>query len=100
MKWELNQIQHKILKLSQENQKENKVFIKLMKLNVLIGMKHSIEMVMMTNLAIHAMVVPLEKAVSHLRKFLAKSYRVIFTRKKIGNFQRKGRTKILSLKVH
>ena len=30
----------KILKLSHENQTENKVSIKLMKLNVLVGMKH------------------------------------------------------------
>ena len=30
-----------------------------MKLNVLVGMKHFIQITMMTNLAIHAIVVPL-----------------------------------------
>ena len=40
-------------------QKSRKVFIKLIKLNVLVGMKHFIHITMMTNLAIHAIVVPL-----------------------------------------
>ena len=57
------------MKLSHKNQTENKVFIKLMKLTVLIGMKHLIQMVLMTNLAIHTIVVPLPTAVPHLTKF-------------------------------
>ena len=81
----------KTLKLSHENQTENKASKKLIKLNVLIGMKHFIQMIMMINLAIHTIVVPLQTAVPHLTKFLTKSHRVIYKRKKIGKFQRKER---------
>ena len=99
----LNRIQQKNLKLSHENQTENKVFVKLMKLDVLIGMKHFIQMIMMTNLAILKTVVPLQTAVPYLTKFLAKSRLVIYKRKKTEKFQRKrrkrkGRTKILSVR--
>ena len=83
----MNRIQQKNLKLSRENQTENKVSIKLMKLNVLIGMKHFIEMIMMMNLAIHTIVVPLQTAVPRLTKFLTKSHREIYKRKKIEKFQ-------------
>ena len=66
-------------------------------------MKHFIPTIMMTNLAIHTIVVPLQTVVPHLTKFMAKSHRIIYKRKKIEKFQRKGRklkgkTKILSLK--
>ena len=77
----------KILKLSHENQTENKVSIKLMKLNVLIGMKHFIQMIMMMNLAIHTIVVPLKAAIPHLTK----SYRVMYKRIKIEKYPQKGR---------
>ena len=50
-------------------------------------------MIMLTNLAIHTMLVPLQTAVPHLTKFLMKSCRVIYKRRKIEKFQRKGRTK-------
>ena len=53
--------------MSQENQTEIQVFITLMNLNVLISMKHFIEMIMMTNLVIHAIVVPLQTAAPHLK---------------------------------
>ena len=71
-----------------------------MKLNryVLIGMEHFIQMIMMTNLAIHTIVVPLQTGVPNLTKFLTKSYRVIYKRKKIENFQGKVRTKILTFR--
>ena len=69
-----------------------------MKLNVLIGMKHFIQITMMMNFAIQTIVVPLRTAASHLKKFLTKSHRVTYKRKKIKKFQQKGRTKILSLK--
>ena len=81
----------KILKLSHENQTENKVSIKLMELNVLIGMKQFTQMIMMMNLAIHTTVVPLQTAVPHLTKFLTKSHLVICKRKKIEKPERKGR---------
>ena len=82
-------LKHRNLKLSHENQTENKIFIKLMKLNVLIGMKHFIQMIMMTNLAIHTIVVPLQTAVAHMSKFLTKSHRVYTTEKKSKNFNEK-----------
>ena len=58
---------------------------------------------MVTNLAINAIVVPFQTAVPHLTKYLTKSHRVIYKRKKIEKFQRKGRRqkgrrKILSLR--
>ena len=82
------------MNLSQENQTEIQVFITLMNLNVLISMKHFIEMIMMTNLVIHAIVVPLQTAAPHLKRNIRKE-------KKSKKFQRKGRkqkrrTKILS----
>ena len=46
---------------------------------------------MVTNLAINAIVVPFQTAVPHLTKYLTKSHRVIYKRKKIEKFQRKGR---------
>ena len=73
----LNQIQHKDLKLSHENQTENEEFIKLMRLNVAIGMKHFIEMIMMTNLAIRTIVVPFKTAVPHRTKSQTKSRYII-----------------------
>ena len=54
----MNRIQQKKLKLSHENQTKNKVSIKPMKLNVLIGIKHFTQMIMMMHLAIHTTVVP------------------------------------------
>ena len=66
----------------------------MMKLNVPIGMKHFIQMIMMMNLAIHTIVVPLKAAVPHLTK----SHRVMYKRIKIEKYPQKGRTKILSLK--
>ena len=48
-------------------------------------------MIMMMNLAIHAIVVPLQTAVPTLTKFLTKSHPVIYKRMKIEKFQRKGR---------
>ena len=56
-----------------------------MKLNVLIGMKHFILMIMMTDLAIHTIVVPLQTAVSHLTEI----HQVIYKRNKIEKFQQK-----------
>ena len=86
-----------------KNQTENKTFIKLMKLNVLIGMEHFKLMIMMTILAIHTIVVPLQTAVLHLMKFLTKSHRVIYKTRKFESFKRKRRKrkdgkKILSLR--
>ena len=81
----------KKLKLSHENQTENKVSIKPMKLNVLKGMKHFTQMIMMMNLTIHTTVVPFQTAVPHLTKFLTKFHRVICKRKKSEKSQRKGR---------
>ena len=86
-----------------KNQTENKIFIKLMKLNVLIGMEHFKLMIMMTILAIHTIVVPLQTAVLHLMKFLTKSHRVIYKTRKFESFKRKRRKrkdgkKILSLR--
>ena len=81
----------KKLKISHENQTEIYVFIELMKLNILIGMKHFIQIIMLTNLAIHTILVPLQTAVLHLRKFLTKYHRVIYKRQKIEKFQRKGK---------
>ena len=86
-----------------KNQTENKIFIKLMKLNVLIGMEHFKLMTMMTILAIHTIVVPLQTAVLHLMKFLTKSRRVIYKTIKFESFKRKRRKrkdekKILSLR--
>ena len=60
-------------------------------------MKHFIQM-MMTSLAIYARVVPFQTVVPHLTKFLPKSHRLIYKRKKIEKFKRKGGTKILSLR--
>ena len=53
-----------------------------MKLNVLIGMKHFTQMIMMMNLAIQTTVVPLQTAVHYLTKCLTKSHPVICKRKK------------------
>ena len=39
-------------------------------------------MIMMTNLAIHTIVVPFQTTVPHLTKFLSKSHRVIYKKKK------------------
>ena len=47
------------------------------------------ETLMLMNLAIHTIVVPLQTAVLHLKKFLSKSHRVIYKRKKIENFNKK-----------
>ena len=58
-----------------------------MKLNVVIGMKHFIQMIMMTNPAIRTIVVPLQTAVSHLTEI----HQVIYKRNKIEKFQQKGR---------
>ena len=44
-----------------------------MKFSVLIGVKHFIHMIMMTNLAIHTIVASLQTAVSHLTKVPTKS---------------------------
>ena len=46
-------------------------------------------MIMMMNLAIHTTVVPLQTAVPHLTKFLTKSHRVIYKRKKSKSFNEK-----------
>ena len=62
-----------------------------MKLNVLIGMKHFTQMIMMMNLAIQTTVVPLQTAVHYLTKCLTKSHPVICKRNKIEKSQRKGR---------
>ena len=62
-----------------------------MKLNVLIGIKHFMQMIMMMNLATHTIVVPLQTVVLHLKKFLTKSHRLIYKRKKIERFQRNGK---------
>ena len=43
-------------------------------------------------------VVPFQTVVPHLTKFLPKSHRLIYKRKKIEKFKRKGGTKILSLR--
>ena len=48
-----------------------------MKLNILIGMKHFVQMKMVANLAIHIILVHRHKAVHLLTKILAKSPRVI-----------------------
>ena len=56
-------------------------------LNVLIGMKHFMQIIM-TSLAIHTIVVSLQTAVPHLTKFLTKSHRVIYKRKS-KNFNEK-----------
>ena len=61
-----------------------------MKLNVLIGMKHFTQMIMMMNLAFHTTVVPLQMAVPHLMKFLTKSHQVICERKKIEGNEKEG----------
>ena len=53
-----------------------------MKLNVLKGMKHFTQMIMMMNLTIHTTVVPFQTAVPHPTKFLTKFHRVICKRKK------------------
>ena len=45
----------------------------------------------MTNLAIHTIIVPRQTAVLRLTKFLMKSLRVMYKRKRIDKFQRKGR---------
>ena len=45
----------------------------------------------MTNLAIHTIIVPCQTAVLRLTKFLMKSLRVMYKRKRIDKFQRKGR---------
>ena len=37
---------------------------------------------MMTNLAIHTIVVPLQTVVPHLTKFMTKSHRIIYKKKK------------------
>ena len=44
-----------------------------MKFSVLIGVKHFLHMIMMTNLAIHTIVASLQTAVSHLTKVPTKS---------------------------
>ena len=75
------------MKLPHENKTENKAFIEMIKLNVPIGMKHFIQMVMMMNLAIHTIVVPLKAAVPHLTK----SHRVMYKRIKIEKYPQKGR---------
>ena len=78
----MNRIQHENLKLLHENQTENEVFIRLMKkLNVLIGMKHFMHMIIMANLDIHTIVAPLQMETAHLTKFLMKYHRVIEKRK-------------------
>ena len=51
-----------------------------MPLNVLIAMKHSTQMIMMMNLAIHTTVVLFQTAVPHLIKFLTNL---------MGNMQKK-----------
>ena len=88
------------MKLSHENQTENEEFIKLMRLNVPIGMKYFIEMIMMTNLAIRTIVVPFKTAVPHRTKSQTKSHWVTYKRKKIQREGRKQkeRTKIESLR--
>ena len=60
-----------------------------MKLNILIGIKHFIQIIMMTNLTIHTILVPLKTAVLHLTKFLTKYHGVIYKRKKLKNFNEK-----------
>ena len=52
-----------------------------MKVNFLIGMKYSIQMVMMANLAIHITVAPLQTSLRYLTKVLTKSSRVPDKRK-------------------
>ena len=52
-------------------------------------MKHFIPTIMMTNLAIHTIVVPLQTVVPHLTKFMTKSHRIIYKRKKSKNFHEK-----------
>ena len=71
------------------------------RLDIPIGMKHFIRMIMMTNLAIHMIVVPLQTASPHLMKFLTKSHRVIYRKSKKlqrKGMKQKGRTKMLSLR--
>ena len=46
-------------------------------------------MIIIMNLAIHAIVVPLQTAKPHLTKFLTKSHPVIFKRKKSKTFNDK-----------
>ena len=74
-----------------------------MKFSVLIGVKHFIHMIMMTNLALHTIVASLQTAVPHLTKVPTKSNRLSIQKKKIENFQqlkrkRKGRAKIMPLR--
>ena len=54
-----------------------------MKLNVLIGMKHFVQIKMITSLVIHKISVHCQKAVPLLTKLLTKSPRVIKNRKRI-----------------
>ena len=53
-----------------------------MKLNVLICMKHFIQMIIMMNLVIHAILVSLQAVVPYPTKFLTKSHWIIYKRKK------------------
>ena len=58
-----------------------------MKLDILIGIKHFIQIIKMTNLAIHTKIVPFQISLLHLVKFLTKSHGVIY--KKSKNFSEK-----------
>ena len=71
-----------------------------MRLNVPIGMKYFIEMIMMTNLAIRTIVVPFKTAVPRRTRSQTKSHWVTYKRKKIQREGRKQkeRTKIQSLR--
>ena len=90
----MNRIQHENLKLLHENQTENEVFIRLMKkLNVLIGMKHFMHMIMMANLDIHTIVAPLQTETAHLTEFLMKYHLVIEKRKNRKNSTKSKETK-------
>ena len=65
-----------------------------MKLNVLIGMKHFTQMIMVMNLTIHTTAVPLQTAVPHLTKFLTKSYWVKISLKR-EEMRRKDRRNVI-----
>ena len=60
-------------------------------------MKYLEEMIRMTNLAIHTLVLPLHKAVPRLTKFLMKSHMKKMEKSQQKGRKRKGRTKILPL---
>ena len=78
----MNRIEKKKIEIVTRKSNKKQSIQKTDEINVLIGMKHFTQMIMMMNPSIHATVVPPQTAVSHLTKFLTKSHRVICKRKK------------------